>query len=81
MLNFARSFSVTLVAIVAVLICCGQVQAQKRQSRRRSIDTVKVGDKAPDFTLRKLNAKKGETVTLSSFQGKKPVVLFFGSYT
>lgn len=35
---------------------------------------LKVGDKAPDFTL--FN-QDGEPVTLSSFKGKKVVVLFF----
>jgi len=42
-------------------------------------DTLQVGDAAPDFTL---PDQKGKTeVTLSSFRGKKPVVLIFGSYT
>lgn len=36
--------------------------------------SIKVGDKAPDFTL--FN-QDGEAVTLSSFTGKKVVVLFF----
>jgi len=36
--------------------------------------TVKTGDKAPDFTLADQN---GEKVTLSSFAGKKNVVLIF----
>lgn len=35
---------------------------------------LKVGDKAPDFTL--FN-QDGEAVTLSSFKGKKVVLLFF----
>jgi hypothetical protein len=34
---------------------------------------LEVGDPAPDFTL--------SGVQLSSFRGKKPVVLVFGSYT
>ena len=37
------------------------------------------GEAAPDFSLAKLD--KSETVRLSSFQGKEPVVLVFGSYT
>lgn len=39
-----------------------------------------VGDKAPDFTLEILDGK-GKKVKLSSFKGKKPVLLIFGSYT
>lgn len=35
---------------------------------------VKVGDKAPDFTLQ---SNIGENITLSQFFGKKNVVLFF----
>ena len=35
---------------------------------------LKVGDKAPDFTL---PSTTGEKISLSQFQGKKPVVLFF----
>jgi len=35
---------------------------------------LKVGDAAPDFTL---PSTAGGTVTLSSFRGKKPVVLAF----
>jgi peroxiredoxin len=37
-------------------------------------ETLKVGDTAPDFTLRD---QDGEPVTLSSFQGRKNVVLVF----
>jgi len=40
---------------------------------------LRVGDKAPDFTLSDPQGK--QKVTLSSFRGKKPVVLIFGSYT
>ncbi len=41
-------------------------------------DTLKEGDPAPDFTLPELSGKQ---VTLSNSQGKKPVVLIFGSCT
>jgi hypothetical protein len=34
---------------------------------------------APDFTLKSPDGKT--TITLSSFKGKKPVVLVFGSFT
>jgi hypothetical protein len=40
---------------------------------------LKVGDPAPDFSLTCLETNA--PVRLSSFQGKKPVVLIFGSYT
>lgn len=38
-----------------------------------------IGYDAPDFTLEPLGG--GEPVTLSSFEGDRPVVLIFGSYT
>ena len=45
----------------------------------RDDDAPKVGDVAPVFTLKSLDGKS-ET-DLASFKGKKPVLLFFGSYT
>lgn len=45
----------------------------------RSRDKLKVGDKAPDFTLPDITGKK--KITLSGFRGKKPVVLVFASCT
>ena len=39
----------------------------------------KVGDKAPDFSLKSRTGD--ETIRLSQFEGKKPVVLIFGSWT
>jgi hypothetical protein len=40
---------------------------------------LKVGDDAPDFTLKSPDG--GQTVTLSDYRGKRPVALVFGSYT
>jgi len=40
---------------------------------------LKVGNNAPDFSLQTFD--KSSQVQLSSFRGKKPVVLVFGSYT
>lgn len=40
---------------------------------------LKPGDYAPDFSLE--TYYKRSTVQLSSFRGRKPVVLVFGSYT
>lgn len=38
-----------------------------------------VGDAPPDFNLKRMGSE--ERVKLSSFKGKKPVALIFGSYT
>jgi hypothetical protein len=47
--------------------------------------SLEVGDAAPDFVLRALDATghspTGAQVQLSSFRGRQPVVLVFGSYT
>lgn len=40
---------------------------------------TRVGDVAPDFTLRTVDRQAD--VTLSSHRGNRPVVLIFGSYT
>lgn len=41
--------------------------------------SLREGDMAPDFTLPTVD--RSSTVQLSSFRGKQPVVLVFGSYT
>jgi hypothetical protein len=38
-----------------------------------------IGQEAPDFSLKRMGSE--ERVLLSSFQGKRPVALIFGSYT
>ena len=40
---------------------------------------LNVGDPAPDFALE--TADRSQTVRLSSFRGREPVVLIFGSHT
>ncbi len=51
--------------------------AQPRSTRGDA--APKVGDLAPTFTLKSSDGKR-ET-SLASFRGKRPVILFFGSYT
>ncbi|MFQ5413582.1 MAG: hypothetical protein ACE5E6_03895 [Phycisphaerae bacterium] len=52
-----------------------------RAARRgRGDDALKVGEPAPDFTLNMLHDDT-KRVTLASYRDKRPVVLFFGSYT
>ncbi len=52
--------------------------AKKRPGDLRLPSRLKVGMAAPDF---KLKRSDGGEVRLSSFKGKRPVVLVFGSYT
>ena len=45
---------------------------------RQFAEILRSGDEAPDFEL---SARDGETVRLSSFRGRKHVLLEFGSIT
>jgi hypothetical protein len=56
----------------------GEINSPPAKGERKSTK-LRAGDPAPDFTLP--DVKKINIVTLSSFAGKKPVVLIFGSYT
>ena len=53
----------------------------KKMNDQKMLDAQapKVGDLAPDFTLSDISGT--ESVTLSDYQGNKPVALVFGSYT
>ena len=51
--------------------------AQYKKQRR--VGDLQVGDEAPDFKLESAGQK--EVVQLSSFEGRRDVVLIFGSYT
>lgn len=57
--------------VLAIALAASAVQGQTPQAPQT---TLKVGDTAPDFTLRDT---EGNDVTLSSFRGKKNVVVAF----
>ena len=70
-----------LITLGALLICVGLVWAQTKLGPSDTqtlppsdLNRVKVGDVAPDFTLEK---EAGKAVTLSSYRGKKSLVLVF----
>lgn len=71
---------VRLLALVslAALLCAPALARQRGRDRPRE-GSLQVGDPAPDFELERLDGKG--KVRLSSFKGKKAVVLIFGSYT
>lgn len=82
-------FTATLT-LAALLLAGSPAIAQKGEGKGGRRDKIrnrmskddnapKVGDVAPTFKLKSLDGKS-ET-DLASFKGKKPVVLFFGSYT
>jgi hypothetical protein len=62
MKRWISMFMVALVSVALLFLNVGDVMA------------LKVGDKAPDFTL---SSTTGEKISLSQYQGKKPVVLYF----
>jgi len=62
MKRWINLFMIVSVGVALLLINAGDVNA------------LKVGDKAPDFTL---PSTTGEKISLSQFRGKKPVALFF----
>ena len=55
------------------------VQARLKAVMARDLSGPKEGESPPDFSLRLSGSQ--ERVTLSSFRGKLPVGLIFGSYT
>ena len=59
----------SLICVALLLVLCGVALAQQTPPPKTHL---KVGDKAPDFTLR---ATDGKTYKLSDFKGKKNVVL------
>ena len=58
------------ISLFMVVLVCGALLF----FNAGDVMALKVGDKAPDFTL---TSTTGEKISLSQFQGKKPVVLFF----
>ncbi len=77
-----HSMTVLLLISFGVLAFAQDADAQRRRSGQRrgnQADSLTVGEMAPTFALKSLD---GDSETdLASFQGEKPVVLFFGSYT
>ena len=75
------AFALFIAAGVSFLTCeaFAQRPGGRERGRHRTPDKINEGDTAPDFTLKSPDGK--QTVTLSSFRGKRPVALVFGSYT
>ena len=72
---------VACLSVCMLLAAVSAAVAQRPGHRRppRDDKAPKVGQVAPNFTLKSLDGKR--TVRLKEFAGKRPVLLFFGSYT
>ena len=55
------------------------IKKEKAWQKRYDALAPRVGDPAPDFELGDVDGE--HSVRLSDFQGRKPVVLVFGSFT
>ena len=75
------AFPLALICTLALLAAPASAQ-QKKQSKKgdqRTATSLNIGATAPDFKLKTMDGNS--EVQLSSFRGKRPVVLVFGSYT
>ena len=83
MKNILKISNIVLLAST-ILVGCGSTTSAKNKEITSSTEKVeqknsaiKVGEYAPDFKLQNLN---GETVSLSSFAGKKVYLKFWASW-
>lgn len=78
-------FAVAIALALAATVTDAQHIRNDRPERRRpgpqtkNDKAPKAGEVAPAFELKSLDRKR--TVDLAGFKGKRPVILFFGSYT
>lgn len=63
----------------ASIVLCAAAQAPEEPPPAQRPKAPQAGDEAPNFTIKSL--KGDETFELAAFRGKRPVILFFGSYT
>lgn len=68
-----------LALCVVILLCASFASAQTATAPRPEPPPlkVKVGDMAPDFTLKVWDGAKMSDVSLADFRGKKNVILAF----
>ncbi|HWW13423.1 MAG TPA: redoxin domain-containing protein [Candidatus Dormibacteraeota bacterium] len=66
-----------LLAGLLAVASAAPVAAQSKAGESRSASMPKVGDVAPDFTLKYFDGNDLKDVSLSQYRGKKNVVLGF----
>jgi hypothetical protein len=75
--NAKMNFFLQLLVVAAVVLAVAAFSpspSSARANMHSALSMLKVGDVAPDFTLSNF---AGKSFKLSSFKGKKPVVVFF----
>lgn len=70
-----RSITSSLLALALAAVLMPSLHAQDKPQPAPM--KLKVGDMAPDFTLRYFDGAKVQDITLHEFRGKKNVVLAF----
>jgi hypothetical protein len=73
-----------MIRLAALALACALAAQDGGGKRLEQGEGIPAGKPAANFKLKKLRSKpdeKAEVVELSSFAGKKPVLLIFGSYT
>jgi cytochrome oxidase Cu insertion factor (SCO1/SenC/PrrC family) len=69
-----RLIPLLMTVLLAGMLGVPTARAQQQQQPQLSHTFLKIGDVAPDFSLR---SDQGTTVKLSDFRGKKTVILAF----
>ena len=70
-----HSIALAIIILLSAAIAFGQVsQGGSDSLPATDLERVKVGDRAPDFTL---ESEEGKPISLSDFRGEKTVILVF----
>ena len=72
-----RSSTRLLAALLLLLGSCALTSPASAQNKKEDSSMPKVGDMAPDFTLKYFDGTDLKDVKLSDYRGKKNVVLAF----
>lgn len=71
------AFAASFLAVVLLVASANPAAAQSKPAEAASMSMPKVGQVAPDFTLKYFDGKDLKDVSLSQYRGKKNVVLAF----
>jgi hypothetical protein len=76
-MKLPNGLATSLLAGVLAIASVGPVAGQSKQVEGGSMSMPKVGDVAPDFTLKYFDGNDLKDVSLSQYRGKKNVVVGF----